>query len=83
MHLPDKVIAFQRGDLLVVANFHPLNEYQKYSVSTGGREVKEPVLNSEEQGFGGFMAETVIEKIGQDRVSFFLPRRSILIMSYV
>ncbi|MDX9928366.1 MAG: alpha amylase C-terminal domain-containing protein [Bacteroidales bacterium] len=48
----DKVVAFARGDLLFVFNFHPANSYSGYGIRTKGRY--EVVLDTDDERFGGF-----------------------------
>lgn len=48
----DKVIAFSRGNLLFVFNFHPSNSYTDYGIYTKGKYVVE--LDTDNEIFGGF-----------------------------
>ncbi|MDX9811188.1 MAG: alpha amylase C-terminal domain-containing protein, partial [Bacteroidales bacterium] len=49
---PDKIIAFIRGDLLFVFNFHPVNSYTGYGIPVKGKF--RIVLDSDAPEFGGF-----------------------------
>jgi len=48
----DKVIAYIRGDLLVVLNFHPVNSFTDYGIPVKGKF--RIVLDSDDPAFGGF-----------------------------
>jgi 1,4-alpha-glucan branching enzyme len=48
----DKVIAFIRGDLLVVFNFHPVKSFTDYGIPVKGKF--RIVLDSDDPAFGGF-----------------------------
>jgi 1,4-alpha-glucan branching enzyme len=48
----DKIIAFSRGDLIFVFNFHPSNSYTDYGIQCRGHF--RIVLDSDDPEFGGF-----------------------------
>jgi len=48
----DKVIAYTRGDLLIVFNFHPVNSFTDYGIPVKGKF--RIVLDSDDPAFGGF-----------------------------
>ncbi len=48
----DKIIAFMRGDLLFLFNFHPVNSYTDYGIPVKGKF--RIVLDSDAPEFGGF-----------------------------
>jgi 1,4-alpha-glucan branching enzyme len=48
----DKIIAFTRGDLLFVFNFHPANSFTDYGIPVTGKF--KIVLDSDNPKFGGF-----------------------------
>jgi 1,4-alpha-glucan branching enzyme len=48
----DKVIAYIRGDLLIVFNFHPVNSFTDYGIPVKGKF--RIVLDSDDPAFGGF-----------------------------
>lgn len=49
----DKVIAFERGDVFFVFNFHPTNSYTDYQIGLSWNEPMITVLDSDEARFGG------------------------------
>jgi len=49
----DKVIVFERGELLFVFNFHPCNSYNDYGIGLSWNEPMRCVLDSDEARFGG------------------------------
>lgn len=62
----DKVIAFTRGDLLFVFNFHPVNSFTDYGIPVSGRF--RVVLDTDDPLFGGF------NRIDRDRVYLSIRR---------
>jgi 1,4-alpha-glucan branching enzyme len=48
----DKVIAYMRGDLLFVYNFHPVNSFTDYGIPVQGKF--RIVLDTDDSAFGGF-----------------------------
>jgi 1,4-alpha-glucan branching enzyme len=56
----DKVIAFARGELLFVFNFHPVTSYTDYGIPVKGRF--RIILDSDEENFDGF------SRIERDRI---------------
>lgn len=53
-HEGDKVIAFERGDLLFIFNFHHSNSYEHYRFGTNWASEHVLLLNSDDHEFGGF-----------------------------
>jgi len=51
----DKVIIFERGDLVFAFNFHPCNSYEGYQIGTHCEEPMRCVLDTDEGRFGGHM----------------------------
>ncbi len=49
---PDKVIAFMRGDLLFVFNFHPTSSFTDYGIPVKGNF--KVLIDSDDPAFGGF-----------------------------
>merc|ERR1719204_1080549 len=49
----DKVIAFERGECILVFNFHPCSSYTDYQIGMGFNEPMRCVLDSDEGRFGG------------------------------
>ena len=52
-HDADKVIAFEKGDLLFVFNFHPTKSYEHYRIGTKWPEEHAIVLDTDQPEFGG------------------------------
>ena len=50
----DKLIVFERGDLVFVLNFHPYNSYTDYRVGCLKQGVYKIALSSDEGVFGGW-----------------------------
>lgn len=53
-HEGDKVIVFERAQLLFVFNFHPTKSFTDYKVGIHGGGEYRVVLNSDEKRFGGY-----------------------------
>ncbi|CAK9035203.1 unnamed protein product [Durusdinium trenchii] len=51
----DKVIIFERGDLVFAFNFHPCNSYEGYQIGTHCEESMRCILDTDEGRFGGHM----------------------------
>lgn len=52
-HEDDKVIAFERADLIFVFNFHPTRSFTGYKVGTSSSGIYQAVLSSDDDIFGG------------------------------
>lgn len=52
-HSEDKLIVFERGDLLFIFNFHPCNSYDGYQLGCCWNEPMRTVLDTDEGRFGG------------------------------
>ncbi|MBO6164025.1 MAG: alpha amylase C-terminal domain-containing protein [Lachnospiraceae bacterium] len=59
VHVSDHILAFERGGLLFVFNFHPEKSFADYLIPVGESCDYIPVLSSDEKRFGGM-----------DRISF-------------
>jgi|SRR6185312_4610758 len=53
-HESDKVIVFERGNLLWIFNFHPTNSFPDYKVGTEWAGEYRVVLNTDNKRFNGF-----------------------------
>jgi 1,4-alpha-glucan branching enzyme len=52
-HELDKIIAFERGNLLWIFNFHPTKSFSDYRIGTRWKGKYKIVLNSDSKDFGG------------------------------
>lgn len=50
----DKLIAFEKGDLLFIFNFHPYKSYEHYRVGTKWACYHKILLDTDESRFGGY-----------------------------
>ena len=82
----DKVLAFRRGNCLVVFNFHPNNSYSDYAIACPSGEYR-IVLNSDDPRYHGFgniddnvhyLTDTYK---GSTRVRLYLPPRTAVVLS--
>lgn len=49
----DKVIAYERGELLFIYNFHPHKSYTDYLIGTHWRSDHMILIETDEERFGG------------------------------
>ncbi len=82
----DKVLAFRRGNCLVVFNFHPNNSYSDYAIACPSGEYR-IMLNSDDPRYHGFgniddnvhyLTDTYK---GSTRVRLYLPPRTAVVLS--
>ncbi len=52
-HEEDKVITFEKGDLLFVFNFHPVKSFEGYTIGTKWGTPHKIILDSDEERFMG------------------------------
>lgn len=86
---PDHVLAFMRGRLVFVFNFHPSQSYTDYGVMTPPGRYK-LLFNTDEKRFGGqnriasgqeFFTTSYIKNANQiDQVKLYLPARTALVL---
>ncbi len=67
IHEDDKVLAFERGGLLFVFNFHPENDYLDYSIPVSQGEDHYVLFTSDDGRYGGF------DRISHEKKSAFVP----------
>lgn len=89
IHEDDKVMAFERNNMIFIFNFHPLNSYSDYMFDAlpGGYKM---VLNSDETQFGGKSRLTQgqehftifdLKKYGErNLLSLYLPTRTAIVL---
>ena len=87
---PDKVLAFVRGDLMFVFNFHPENSYTDYGVLVPPATTWVHLLDSDEMRFGGTSriatGQEYIPQVVEDRdelvqqIKLYLPARTATIL---
>ena len=87
---PDKVLAFVRGDLLFVFNFHPVNSYTDYGVLVPPATTWRHLFDSDEVRFGGqgrvAVGQEFVPAVVPDRdelvqqIRLYLPARTALVL---
>ena len=90
---PDKVLAFIRGELLFVFNFHPTQSYTDYGVIVPPATKWEHLFDSDEVRFGGQgriapgqRYEPQLVKAGEELVQqlkLYLPARTAIVLRHV
>jgi 1,4-alpha-glucan branching enzyme len=53
MHEKDKLIVFEKGDLLFIFNFHPSQSFEHYRIGTKWSSDHKIILDTDESRFGG------------------------------
>ena len=89
---PDKVLAFIRGDLMFVFNFHPSNSYTDYGVIVPPATKWSHFFDSDEERFGGqgriaagqryepVLVEDKSELVQQ--IKLYLPARTVTVLKH-
>ena len=87
---PDKVLAFVRGDLMFVFNFHPETSYTDYGVLVPPATNWVHLLDSDEERFGGLSriaaGQEYIPQVVEDRdelvqqIKLYLPSRTATVL---
>mmetsp|Transcript_10988 Transcript_10988/g.19036 ORF Transcript_10988/g.19036 Transcript_10988/m.19036 type:complete len:859 (+) Transcript_10988:107-2683(+) len=86
----DKVIVVERGDLLMVFNFHPTNSYTDYKIGANKPGALKIVLSSDDEAFGGwrnvvptsdttFMAEAQPQDGRAASLKVYAPSRTVVV----
>ena len=84
----DLVLAYERGGLLFVYNFHPVNSYTDYGLAVDAGKFK-PLLSTDQGEFGGFdnSSMTTIHRSQVERsfglkhrLNLYLPARSAIVL---
>jgi 1,4-alpha-glucan branching enzyme len=87
-HEDDKVIAFQRGELLMVFNFHPVRSHADYRLHVGAGQYR-MLLDSDARRYGGHgrlldqQVHVALENEshpGRHELRLYLPTRTALIL---
>lgn len=90
---PDKILAFIRGELMFIFNFHPSNSYTDYGVIVPPATKWKHLFDSDEERFGGqgriqkaqeYNPELV--KVGSElvqQIKLYLPARTVTILRHI
>jgi len=86
----DKVLAYLRGELIFVFNFHPTRSYEDYGVTVPPASDWQHVLDTDEPRFGGWgrimpggvSAPTLVEAQGEivQQIRLYLPSRTAIVL---
>ncbi|XP_065210394.1 1,4-alpha-glucan-branching enzyme [Planococcus citri] len=91
-HESDKVVAFERAELLFVFNFHPTESYTDYKIGVDKAGTYKCVLDSDDSDFGGHnrVDKSVQHSTHPERwanrsnwLQLYLPSRSVQVYSVV
>ncbi|MBP5790921.1 MAG: alpha amylase C-terminal domain-containing protein [Kiritimatiellae bacterium] len=90
---PDKVLAFIRGELMFVFNFHPVNSYTDYGVLVPPATKWAHLMDSDEERFGGQSRiapeQEYVPAVVEDReelvqqIRLYLPSRTVTVLKRV
>ena len=86
VHEDDKVIAFERGDLLFVFNFSPTRSYTNYGIPVSHGVDYEVLLTSDDEIYGGFGRIAHDQKsacspdVEGNMVKLYLPSRTCMVL---
>ena len=76
----DHVVAFTRGDLLFVFNFHPTKSFTDYGIKVPSGTYR-VILSTDDVVFGGFdRVDSSMDYIADNRIKLYLPTRCALIL---
>jgi len=85
----NKVIIFERNNLLFLFNFHPSNSIPDYRMPSLGKGEYKVLMSTDEERFGGHnrvnmhVTHHTINEDGQDKLMVYLPNRMAMVMQKV
>ena len=82
----NKVIIFERGNVIFAFNFHPQNSIPDYRFSSIGKGDYKIILSSDDKRFGGFArvdASLIYPTLENDQLSIYLPNRTAVAMKKI
>jgi 1,4-alpha-glucan branching enzyme len=83
LHEEDKVLAFMRGKLFFVFNFHPQNSYRDYGLKLPFAASWSVLMNSDDAAFGGFdrnRKEQEIRSLENHQIRLYLTNRTAMVL---
>ena len=91
MHEKDKIIAFEKGDLLFIFNFHPHQSFEHYRIGTKWASEHFIVLDTDETRFDGkdrlklghSISFPIMQENWMNRANYiqlYLPSRSAIVL---
>lgn len=86
IHNEDKILAFLRGGLLFVFNFHPEKSYSGYGLRLPGPGSFRMLLNSDDEEFGGFGRHDRMTEhftLDENRIHLYLTSRTAMVLKPV
>jgi len=85
----NKVIIFERNNLLFLFNFHPSNSIPDYRMPSLGKGEYKVLMSTDEERFGGHnrvdmhVTHHTINEDGQDKLMVYLPNRMAMVMQKI
>ncbi|MFC2125721.1 alpha amylase C-terminal domain-containing protein [Bacteroidota bacterium] len=85
----NKVIIFERNNLLFLFNFHPFNSIPDYRLPSLGKGKYEILLSTDDEKFGGHnrvdvdVTHQTINEDGEEKLMVYLPNRMAMVMKKV
>ena len=85
VHEDDKVLIFEKGNLVFAFNFHPEKSFEAYPVPVNKAGTYKVILASDDGVFGGFdRVDTTVKYTGTDNGFLcYLPNRSAIVFKKV
>ena len=85
----DKILAFRKGDLIFLFNFHPTASFEGYELPVIDQGTYSAIFNSDKAEFGGFdrisssttyRTETLDSRGGKIGIKIYSPSRTVLVL---
>lgn len=90
IHQEDKVLIYNKGDVLFAFNFHPTKSFENYFVPVGRNGQYHIILSSDDGVFGGFervdtscVYDSFDTEDGRKGFSCYLPSRSVIVFKRI
>ncbi len=90
IHQDDKILIYNKGDVVFAFNFHPTKSFEGYFIPVGKKGSYEVVLSSDDGKFGGFdrvdtnyQYKTYTTPAGWKGFPCYLPTRSVIVLKKI
>ena len=86
LHNDEKVLAYQRGSLLFVFNFHPVKSFPGYALKLPSPGEWELILSSDDEDFGGFGRQQRRSRhftVADQQLQLYLTNRTALVLKHL
>ena len=83
LHNDDKVLAFQKGDLVFIFNFHPEKSFEGYRIPIEASGEYSVVMSTDDLCFGGQGRISHQTYTAQEAVQLYLPSRTAMVLKRI